>query len=63
MSHIPNREAVRTLETESLIVALPQRAAVAAGVDLNDLGARRDLDRSELGVREAFTPTNAAVAG
>ena len=31
VSHIPIREAVRRLETEGLIVALPQRAAVAAG--------------------------------
>ena len=38
VSHIPIREAVRRLETEGLIVALPQRAAVAAGVDLDDLG-------------------------
>ena len=37
VSHIPIREAVRRLEAEGLIVAEPQRAAVAAGVDLDDL--------------------------
>jgi DNA-binding GntR family transcriptional regulator len=36
---------VRRLETEGLIVALPQRAAVAAGVDLDDLGGLYDLRR------------------
>ena len=45
VSHIPIREAVRRLETEGLIVALPQRAAVAAGVDLEDLGGLYDLRR------------------
>jgi DNA-binding GntR family transcriptional regulator len=45
VSHIPIREAVRRLETEGLIVALPQRAAVAAGVDLADLGGLYDLRR------------------
>jgi DNA-binding GntR family transcriptional regulator len=45
VSHIPIREAVRRLETEGLIVALPQRAAVAAGVDLDDLGGLYDLRR------------------
>lgn len=37
VSHIPIREAVRRLEAEGLIIAAPQRAAVAAGVDLDDL--------------------------
>lgn len=45
VSHIPIREAVRRLETEGLIVALPQRAAVAAGVDLDDLSGLYDLRR------------------
>ncbi len=45
VSHIPIREAVRRLETEGLIVALPQRAAVAAGVDLGDLAGLYDLRR------------------
>lgn len=45
VSHIPIREAVRRLETEGLVVALPQRAAVAAGVDLKDLGGLYDLRR------------------
>ena len=45
VSHIPIREAVRRLETEGLIVALPQRAAVAAGVDLDDLRGLYDLRR------------------
>jgi DNA-binding GntR family transcriptional regulator len=45
VSHIPIREAVRRLETEGLVVALPQRAAVAAGVDLDDLSGLYDLRR------------------
>lgn len=45
VSHIPIREAVRRLETEGLIVAPPQRAAVAAGVDLDDLTGLYDLRR------------------
>ncbi len=45
VSHIPIREAVRRLEAEGLIVALPQRAAVAAGVDVGDLGGLYDLRR------------------
>lgn len=45
VSHIPIREAVRRLETEGLIVAMPQRAAVAAGVDLDDLSGLYDLRR------------------
>ena len=45
VSHIPIREAVRRLETEGLIIALPQRAAVAAGVDLDDLAGLYDLRR------------------
>src|SRR5579871_3756683 len=45
VSHIPIREAVRRLEAEGLIVALPQRAAVAAGVDLDDLAGLYDLRR------------------
>jgi DNA-binding GntR family transcriptional regulator len=45
VSHIPIREAVRRLETEGLVVARPQQAAVAAGVDLDDLGGLYDLRR------------------
>jgi len=45
VSHIPIREAVRRLEAEGLIVAMPQRAAVAAGVDLDDLNGLYDLRR------------------
>jgi DNA-binding GntR family transcriptional regulator len=45
VSHIPIREAFRRLEAEGMIVALPQRAAVAAGVDLDDLGGLYDLRR------------------
>ncbi len=45
VSHIPIREAFRRLESEGLIVAAPQRAVVAAGVDLEDLGALYDLRR------------------
>ena len=35
----------RRLEAEGMIIALPQRAAVAAGVDLEDLGGLYDLRR------------------
>lgn len=45
VSHIPIREAVRRLEAEGLIIAEPQRAAVAAGVDLEDLGGLYDIRR------------------
>ena len=45
VSHIPIREAVRRLESEGLIIAAPQRAAVAAGVDLEDLAGLYDLRR------------------
>jgi DNA-binding GntR family transcriptional regulator len=45
VSHIPIREAFRRLEAEGMIIALPQRAAVAAGVDLEDLGGLYDLRR------------------
>ena len=45
VSHIPIREALRRLETEGLIVTLPQRAAVAAGVALDDLAGIYDLRR------------------
>src|SRR5919108_2280360 len=45
VSHIPIREALRRLETEGLIVALPQRAAGAAGVALDDLSGIYDLRR------------------
>jgi DNA-binding GntR family transcriptional regulator len=45
VSHIPIREAFRRLEAEGMIIALPQRAAVAAGVDLEDLAGLYDLRR------------------
>ncbi len=45
VSHIPIREAVRRLEAEGLIIAEPQRAAVAAGVDLDDLAGLYDIRR------------------
>src|SRR5579884_745387 len=45
VSHIPIREAVRRLEAEGLVITLPQRAAVAAGVDLDDLAGLYDLRR------------------
>jgi DNA-binding GntR family transcriptional regulator len=45
VSHIPIREALRRLEVEGLIVTLPQRAAVAAGVALDDLTGIYDLRR------------------
>jgi DNA-binding GntR family transcriptional regulator len=43
VSHIPIREALRRLEAEGFVIALPQRAAVAAGVDLEDLNGLYDL--------------------
>jgi len=45
VSHIPIREAVRRLEKEGLIVVQPERAAVAAGVDREDLRGLYDLRR------------------
>src|SRR5256714_15669655 len=45
VSHIPIREALRRLETEGLVITLPQRTAVAAGVDLADLDGLYDLRR------------------
>lgn len=45
VSHTPIREAVRRLETEGLVVALPQRSTVAAGVDLDDLRGLYDIRR------------------
>jgi DNA-binding GntR family transcriptional regulator len=65
VSHIPIREAVRRLETEGLIVTLPQRAAVAAGVDLDDLHGLYDLRRiveCELIRRAADAMTDEQVA-
>ena len=58
VSHIPIREALRRLEAEGLIVALPQRAAVAAGVDLDDLSGLYDLRRIiECAVIERAVPS------
>lgn len=45
VSHIPIREALRRLESERLIVTPPQRAAVAAQVDLEDLRGLYDIRR------------------
>jgi DNA-binding GntR family transcriptional regulator len=45
VSHIPIREALRRLEAEGLVLTLPQRAAVAARVDLDDLAGLYDLRR------------------
>src|SRR5712691_9231494 len=45
VSHIPIREALRRLEVEGLVVTLPQRAAVAARVALDDLTGIYDLRR------------------
>src|SRR5919201_5149385 len=45
VSHIPIREALRRLEAQGLVVTLPQRAAVAAGVALDDLAGIYDLRR------------------
>ncbi len=64
VSHIPIREAVRRLESEGLIVAAPQRAAVAAGVDLDDLAGLYDLRRiieCDVIRRSAETMTDAQI--
>lgn len=64
VSHIPIREAVRRLESEGLIVAMPQRAAVAAGVDLDDLAGLYDLRRiieCDVIRRSAATMTDAQI--
>ena len=45
MSHIPIREAIRRLEAEGLVVNVPKRGAVAAGVSLNELDDIYDLRR------------------
>jgi DNA-binding GntR family transcriptional regulator len=45
VSHIPIREAIRRLEAEGLVVSVPKRGAVAAGVSLNELDDIYDLRR------------------
>ena len=45
VSHIPIREAIRRLEAEGLVVNVPRRGAVAAGVSLNELYDIYDLRR------------------
>ena len=45
VSHIPIREAIRRLEAEGLVVNVPKRGAVAAGVSLNELDDIYDLRR------------------
>jgi DNA-binding GntR family transcriptional regulator len=65
VSHIPIREALRRLETEGLVVTLPQRTAVAAGVDVADLDGLYDLRRmieGEVAERAARLMTPEALA-
>ena len=45
VSHIPIREAIRRLEAEGLVVNVPRRGAIAAGVSLNELDEIYDLRR------------------
>jgi len=45
VSHIPIREAIRRLEAEGLVVNVPRRGAVAAGVSLAELDDVYDLRR------------------
>ena len=45
VSHIPIREAIRRLEAEGLVINVPRRGAVAAGVSLNELDDIYDLRR------------------
>jgi DNA-binding GntR family transcriptional regulator len=45
VSHIPIREAIRRLEAEGLVVNVPKRGAVAAGVSLNEFDDIYDLRR------------------
>ncbi|MGH9136120.1 MAG: GntR family transcriptional regulator [Acidimicrobiales bacterium] len=45
VSHIPIREAMRRLEAEGLVVNVPKRGAVAAGVSLKELDDVYDLRR------------------
>ena len=45
VSHIPIREAIHRLEAEGLVVNVPKRGAVAAGVSLNELDDIYDLRR------------------
>lgn len=45
VSHIPIREAIRSLEAEGLVVNVPKRGAVAADVSLRELDDIYDLRR------------------
>ena len=45
VSHIPIREAIRRLEAEGLVVNVPKKGAVAAGVSLTELDDIYDLRR------------------
>ena len=45
VSHIPIREAIRRLEAEGLVVNVPKRGAVAAGVSLKEFDDIYDLRR------------------
>jgi DNA-binding GntR family transcriptional regulator len=45
VSHIPIREAIHRLEAEGLVVNVPKRGAVAAGVSLHELDDVYDLRR------------------
>src|SRR6266542_3701628 len=62
VSHIPIREALRRLETEGLVVTLPQRTAVAAGVDLDGLYDLRRMIEGEVAERAAERMTPEALA-
>jgi DNA-binding GntR family transcriptional regulator len=45
VSHIPIREAIRRLEAEGLVINVPKRGAVAAGVSLKEFDDVYDLRR------------------
>jgi len=45
VSHIPIREAIHRLEAEGLVVNVPRRGAIAAGVSLKELDEIYDLRR------------------
>jgi DNA-binding GntR family transcriptional regulator len=45
ISHIPIREALRQLEAEGLVISLPRRTPIVAGVAVEDLAAVYELRR------------------
>ena len=53
VSHIPIREAIHRLEAEGLVVNVPRRGAIAAGVSLKELDEIYDLRR----ILEPASPT------